>query len=88
MRYMVVETFLRGPEPVYARAAARGRMLPDGLHYVDSWVSEDLGRCWQLMETDDPALIDIWIEHWTDLVDFEVVPVMASNAAAERAQKV
>ena len=55
MRYMVVETFVHGPEPVYERAAERGRMLPDGLVYVDSWVDERLDRCFQLMETDDPA---------------------------------
>ena len=82
---MVVETFLRGPESVYARATERGRMLPEGLSYLDSWVSNDLGRCWQLMETDDPALFDEWIAHWNDLADFEVVPVIASAEAASRA---
>jgi uncharacterized protein DUF3303 len=55
--YMVVETFISGPRPVYARAAERGRMLPVGLNYVDSWVDERrLDRCFQLMETEDPAL--------------------------------
>lgn len=88
MRYMVIETFVHGPEPVYARAAEQGRMLPEGLEYVDSWVSDDLGRCWQLMETDDRALLDEWIAHWDDLVEFEVVPVLASTAAAERARTI
>jgi hypothetical protein len=85
VRYLVVEKFLRGPEPVYARVAERGRMLPDGLEYVESWISEDLGRCWQLMETHDPGLIDQWIAHWADLADFEVVPVISSAEAASRA---
>jgi hypothetical protein len=87
MKYMVVETFLHGAEPVYARAAEQGRMLPDGLEYLDSWVSEDLGRCWQLMETDDRALLDEWIARWHDLASFEVVPVIASHDAARRANR-
>jgi hypothetical protein len=82
---MVVETFLHGPGPVYARAAKEGRMLPEGLEYVDSWVSGDLGRCWQLMETDDPSLFEEWISRWEDLADFEVVPVLSSADAASRA---
>jgi len=83
VRYMVVETYLQGPGPVYARAAERGRMLPDGLVYVDSWVEADgLNRCFQLMETDDPQLFDAWIAQWSDLVAFEVVPVVGSGEAA------
>jgi hypothetical protein len=82
---MVVEQFTQGPEPVYRRAAERGRMLPQGLVYIDSWVDERLDRCFQLMETDDPALFAEWIAHWRDLASFEVVPVLASAEAAARA---
>ena len=83
--YMVIETYRRGPRPVYARAAERGRMLPPGLVYLDSWVDERaLDRCFQLMETEDPSLFDQWIAAWSDLVDFEVVPVVGSSAAATR----
>jgi len=85
MRYMVVEEFVRGARPVYERAADKGRMLPAGLEYVDSWVDERLERCFQLMETDDPALIDLWLAEWSDLARFEVVPVVASDEAARRA---
>jgi uncharacterized protein DUF3303 len=81
---MVVETFLHGPEAVYERAAERGRMLPDGLVYLDSWVDERLDRCFQLMETDDPGLFEAWIAQWRDLAEFEVVPVLSSAEAAER----
>jgi hypothetical protein len=85
MRFMVVERFKHGPEPVYARAAERGRMLPPGLSYVESWVdSRRLGLCFQLMETDDPSLFKTWIAAWGDLVDFEVVPVISSAEAATR----
>ena len=82
---MVVETFRRGARPVYERAAARGRLLPAGLAYVDSWVDEGLERCFQLMETDDPALLETWIAEWSDLAAFEIVPVIGSAEAAARA---
>jgi Protein of unknown function (DUF3303) len=84
---MVIETFLHGARPVYARAAEKGRMLPDGLVYVDSWIDENLGRCFQLMETDDPALFEEWTAAWRDLARFEVVPVLDSNEASARAMR-
>jgi hypothetical protein len=82
---MVIETFTQGARPVYERARDRGRMLPQGLEYVDSWVETDLRRCFQLMETDDPGLFERWTAEWDDLGSFEVVPVLASAEAAERA---
>jgi hypothetical protein len=88
MRFMVVETFKHGPGPVYARAAERGRMLPPGLVYIESWVDDrSLDRCFQLMETEDPSLFDAWIASWSDLVEFEVVPVVSSAEAASRIAK-
>jgi hypothetical protein len=85
VRYMVVERFVQGARPVYERAARKGRMLPEGLVYVDSWVDERLDRCFQLMETDDPSLFDAWIARWNDLAEFEVVPVLGSAEASARA---
>jgi hypothetical protein len=82
---MVIEKFVAGARPVYERARAEGRGLPTGLRYVDSWVEEGLGRCFQLMESDDPALLAAWTAAWSDLVDFEVVRVIGSAEAAERA---
>jgi hypothetical protein len=85
VRYMVIETFRGGdPAPVYARLAERGRQVPDGLRYVDSWVAADLGRCFQVMECDDAALLDAWTAAWDDLVTFEIVPVIASAEAQAR----
>jgi hypothetical protein len=83
---MVIERYTQGPQPVYERAAARGRMLPEGLRYLDSWVVDEPGldRCFQLMETDDPALFDVWMANWRDLVAAEVLPVIKSAAAAAR----
>ena len=82
---MIVETFLDGAGPVYERAAERGRMLPPGVRYVESWVNEGLDGCFQLVETDDPGLLDSWLAAWSDLVRFEAVPVIGSAEAGKRA---
>jgi Protein of unknown function (DUF3303) len=86
MLYMVVERYVAGPGPVYERAATHGRLLPEGLRYVDSWVveSDELDRCFQLMDTDDPSLLDRWRERWSDLAEFDVFPVINSDQAAAR----
>jgi len=81
---MVVERFRQGAAPVYERAAEHGRLLPAGVTYVDSWIDEGLDRCFQLMETDDRRLLDQWTARWSDLVDFEIVPVITSAEAASR----
>jgi hypothetical protein len=83
--FMIVEHFRNGDaKPVYDRFRRRGRLAPDGLRYVDSWVTPDLGRCYQVMECDDRALLDEWMSAWQDLVDFEVLPVITSAEAAAR----
>jgi hypothetical protein len=82
---MVIETFVQGARPVYERAAEKGRMLPPGLLYLDSWIDERLQRCFQLMETDDRGALDEWMGEWRDLVGFEIVPLIGSDEAAARA---
>ena len=83
MLYMVIERFHPGAAPeIYRRVRDRGRQLPDGLEYVDSWVDLDYARCFQLMRTADPSLFDAWCAAWRDLGDFEVVPVRTSAEAA------
>ncbi|MEN3371231.1 MAG: hypothetical protein V7609_3374 [Verrucomicrobiota bacterium] len=73
MRYMVIEKFAPGCKvAVYERFREKGRMLPDGLLYVDSWLEKDGDTCYQLMETDSPELFDRWIDQWKDLVSFKV----------------
>jgi hypothetical protein len=82
---MIIERFKNGDAvPVYRRFREKGRMAPDGLTYVSSWVLEDLSRCYQVMECDDRSVLDRWMAHWSDLVDFEVVPVLTSAQAVER----
>lgn len=79
MRYMIIEHFRNGdPLPVYRRFRDQGRLAPDGLHYVDSWVTHDLTTCYQVMECEDRALLDTWMANWGDLVEFEVLPVHTS----------
>jgi Protein of unknown function (DUF3303) len=86
MLFMVIEKFKnRDAAPVYRRFDEKGRMMPDGLKYIDSWVEENFDRCFQLMETDDPALFRQWTENWDDLVDFEIVPVNSSAQARKLA---
>jgi Protein of unknown function (DUF3303) len=81
--YIVIERFRHGPDPVSARAAVEGRMLPHGLRYLDSWVEATTGsRCFQLMETDEPKLLQEWAAHWNDLVEFEFIPVINSAEAS------
>ena len=83
--YLIIERFKNGdPVPVYQRFRERGRLAPQGLTYVNSWIDEGLTTCWQVMETADRALLDEWIANWSDLVDFEVVPVITSKEAGER----
>jgi len=85
MLYMVIEHYRDGdPRPVYRRFAERGRLAPEGLAYLGSWVTDDLRRCYQVMECDDPALLEAWMANWHDIVDFEVVPVITSAEAAAR----
>jgi len=80
---MIVETFKNSdPLPVYRRFRDRGRMAPDGLRYVASWVDDQFERCFQIMETTEPPLLDQWIAQWSDLVEFEVYPVLTSQEAA------
>lgn len=87
--FMVIERYRNGnAAPVYRRFKERGRMAPEGLTYISSWVEENLGTCYQLMETSDRALLDEWMRHWNDLVEFEVHPVMTSQEAAQRAARV
>jgi hypothetical protein len=85
MLYMIVEHFKDGdPLPVYRRFRERGRLAPNGLIYVSSWVDEQMQHCYQLMETEERELIDRWIANWSDLVDFEVYPVITSQEAIDR----
>ena len=85
MLFMVIERFRDGKaKPVYERFAARGRLAPEGLAYVNSWVTDDLRTCYQVMECEDRALLDEWIGNWKDIVDFEVMPVITSAQARQR----
>ena len=84
MLYMVIERFKAGAAPeVYRRARDHGRMMPDGLEYVSSWVDLEFKTCYQLMRTVDASLFAVWTDAWKDLVEFEIVPVLTSAEAAQ-----
>lgn len=75
---MVIERF-KDAKAVYRRVREKGRILPEGLKCVGSWVEADCNRCFQLMECDDASLFQTWIVQWQDLIDFEIVPVVESK---------
>lgn len=80
MLFMVVERFAQGrAQEIYRVAREQGRMLPDGLVYVDSWVSAALDVCFQLMECEDPVLFQEWVARWGDLADIDIIPVTPSS---------
>jgi hypothetical protein len=84
MLYMVIERFKEGSAlEIYRRFREKGRMMPEGLEYISSWIDFDFKTCWQLMQTKDLGLFDKWIANWRDLVDFEIVPVRTSAEAVE-----
>jgi hypothetical protein len=88
MLYMVIERFKEGAAPeIYRRFCEKGRMMPEGLKYLSSWIADDLKTCWQVMETDDFALFDRWIDNWRDLMEFEIVPVRTSAEVRELMNK-
>ena len=83
MLYMVIETFRDGDAvPVYRRFRDKGRLAPDGLNYIASWVTKDLRRCFQIMECNDASLLTQWMARWEDLTEFEVIPVVTSAEAS------
>ena len=85
MLYMIVEHFKnKDAVAVYRRFRDRGRLAPKGLTYVSSWVDEKMERCFQIMETEDRALLERWMVNWSDIVEFEVYPVITSKEAVEK----
>jgi hypothetical protein len=85
MLFMVIEHFRNGdPVPVYRRFRDSGRLMPDGIEYHGSWVTEDLRHCYQVMACDDRALLDEWMANWSDVNEFEVIPVITSAEAQRR----
>jgi len=84
MQFMVIEKFKnRDPKPIYRRLRDEGRKQPDGLKYVGSWIEANFDRCFQLMECDDARLLQQWIASWSDLMEFEIVPVVPSAEVRE-----
>lgn len=86
MQYMVIEKFKSGRvKDMYKRFEEKGRMLPEGVRYVTSYISNDVSTCWQVMEAVSPDKLNEWIDRWNDLVDFEVIPVISSAEAKQKA---
>ena len=87
-QYMVIETFLPGcKDKVYKRFHQKGRMLPEGLIYINSWLEKDGDKCFQLMEANDPSLFQRWIKHWNDLTRFEIIEIEAKPKKKDDAEQ-
>ena len=85
MLYMIIERFHPGKvKKLYQRFEEKGRLMPGGLVYINSWINEDVTCCYQVMETDNIEKLHEWIEHWNDLSDFDIIPVITSAQAKER----
>jgi hypothetical protein len=83
MQFMVIEHFRnQDAKAVYARFRDQGRLMPEGLSFVASWVTADLDRCFQVMECDDVTLLQRWVAAWADLVEFEILPVVPGKETA------
>lgn len=85
MLYMIIERFHPGKvKELYKRFDEKGRMMPKGVHYLNSWINEDVSICYQVMESESEEDLQEWISHWNDLADFEVMPVITSAQAKEK----
>ncbi|MFI5187385.1 MAG: DUF3303 domain-containing protein [Chitinophagales bacterium] len=85
MLYMIIERFQSGKvKTLYKRFEEKGRMMPEGLNYINSWIDEPVTTCYQVMETDSKEKLNEWISNWNDLADFEIIPVITSAEAKEK----
>jgi hypothetical protein len=85
MHYMIIERFHPGKvKDMYQRFEEKGRMLPEGVNYVNSWINEPVTGCYQVMGSESPEKLEEWMDQWKDLVDFEVIPVISSAQAREK----
>ncbi len=88
MQFMVIERFKnRDPRPIYRRLRDQGRSQPEGLKDAGSWVEASFDRCFQLMECDDARLLQQWVARWSDLIEFEIVPVVSSAETRETIER-
>jgi hypothetical protein len=86
MLYMVIERFKDVPA-IYQRLREKGRMMPEGLQYVSSWIDVDMKTCWQLMRAENESLFRAWTDNWKDLMDFEFVPIRTSSEVRQLMEK-
>lgn len=85
MQYMIIEHYRPGKaRELYQRFAEKGRMMPDGVEFINSWINEDVTVCYQVMETESTDKLQEWIANWNDIVDFEVIPVISSAEAKKK----
>lgn len=85
MTYMIIEKFY--PEKIkslYQRFAEEGRLLPEGVEFIDSWINEDVTLCFQLMKSESREKLEEWISNWEGYAEFEIIPVISSETAKQK----
>ncbi len=88
MHYLIIETFHKGKvKALYQRFAEKGRMMPEGVEYINSWTDEAIEVCYQIMKSDSLEKLQEWVSYWSDLADFQIIPVLTSAEAKEKALK-
>lgn len=86
MQYMVIERY-KDKEAVYKRFHEKGRMMPEGVSYVNSWVTEDGNICYQINEAENLELLYEWASNWNDVTDFEFIPVISSREMSAKMEE-
>ena len=85
MLYMIIEKFHQGKiKQLYERFDERGRLMPDGVNYINSWIDINVETCYQIMESKSEEKLLEWVNNWNDLADFEIIPVLTSAQAKEK----
>jgi Protein of unknown function (DUF3303) len=88
MLFMIIENFHQGKiKLLYKRLEEKGRQLPEGVQYIGSWINEEVTTCYQVMESDSMEKINEWINHWKDLADFSIIPVITSAEAKKKVEQ-
>ena len=85
MLYMVIEHF--HPDKIkelYERFDKKGRLMPNGVHYINSWTDTKVETCYQIMESESEEKLNEWIDNWKDFADFVIIPVLSSEQAREK----
>lgn len=70
-------------DTVRPRFKETGAPPPPGVDMLGRWHNAAGNGGFFLVETDDPVALARWLQEWTDVIDFEVVPVVTDEQVSE-----